>query len=132
HRCPGQLRGVPARGRVRQKLQPAHARAHQEEHQVKRTWTEVGVGILATIGAVYLGFVIVMPLSRYAQMHGLSGEDGGVADGKWQAEQVQETCSDDHELKTVVWVSGGTPVSVGGRQWSAFRAVSSQPRGPAR
>src|SRR4030095_16262545 len=132
HRCPGQLRGVPARGRVRQKLQPAHARAHQEEHQVKRTWTEVGVGILATIGAVYLGFVLVMPFLVTRKCTFYPVMTVASPTGKWQAEQVQETCSDDHELKTVVWVSGGTPVSVGGRQWSAFRAVSSQPRGPAR
>jgi hypothetical protein len=98
---------------------------------MNRTWTKVGVRVLATIGAVYLGFALVMPffVARKCTVYPVMRVPSPA--GKWQAEQVQETCSDDNELKTVVWVSGGTSVNLGVRKWSAFRAVSSQPTGPS-
>lgn len=49
--------------------------------------------------------------------------------GKWQALQEQEMCSDDNQLKTVVWVSTEKSVILGGKKWSAFQAVASQPTG---
>jgi len=50
---------------------------------------------------------------------------------KWHAEQEQETCNNDNELKTVVWVSTTKSNDIGSKRWSAFRAVSSQPTGPS-
>ena len=98
---------------------------------MKRAWAKAAVGILATIGALYIGLALVMPflVTRKCTVYPVMTVASPT--GKWQAEQVQETCNDDNELKTVVWVSGGKSVNVGGRKWSAFRAVSSQPTGPS-
>ena len=98
---------------------------------MKPAWAKVGVGILATIGALYAGLALVTPLlvARKCTVYPVMTVVSPA--GKWQAEQVQQTCDDDNELKTVVWVSNNRSVSVGGRKWSAFRAVSSQPTGPS-
>jgi hypothetical protein len=92
-----------------------------------RAWARIGVGVLATIGALYVGLAVLMPFivtrtcTVYPVMTVLSPT------GNWRAEQVQETCNDDNLVKTVVWVSNDRWVNAGGRKWSAFRAVSSRP-----
>jgi len=96
-----------------------------------RRWAKCGVGVLATIGALYVGFAVLMSFlatrtcTVYPVMTLVSPS------GKWHAEQVQETCNDDHQLETVVWVATARSVNLGGKKWSAFRAVSSQPMGPS-
>lgn len=96
-----------------------------------RAWAKIGVGILATIGALYVGFAFLMPflVTRTCTLYPVMTV--ASPNGKWRAEQVQETCNDDNELKTVVWVSTTKSVNVDGKRWSAFRAVSSQPTGPS-
>ena len=96
-----------------------------------RAWAKVGVGILATIGALYVGFAVLMSfvVKRTCTVYPVMTV--ASPSGNWRAEQVQETCSDDNLLKTVVWVSTGKSVNVGGKKWSAFQAVSSQPTGPS-
>lgn len=96
-----------------------------------RTWAKVGVGILATIGALYIGFALLMPFVVERSCTVYPVMTVASPNGNWRAEQVQETCNDDNLLKTVVWISTGESSSVGGRKWSAFRAVSSQPTGPS-
>lgn len=96
-----------------------------------RAWAKVGVGILATIGALYVGFALLMPfvVERSCTIYPVMTV--ASPNGNWRAEQVQETCNDDNLLKTVVWISTGQSSNVGGRKWSAFRAISSQPTGPS-
>jgi hypothetical protein len=96
-----------------------------------RAWAKIGVGILATIGALYIAIAILVPVlvSRTCTVYPVMTV--ASPSGKWRAEQVQETCNDDNVLKTVVWISNDKSVNVGGRKWSAFRAVSSQPTGPS-
>jgi hypothetical protein len=48
--------------------------------------------------------------------------------GKFSAFQEQETCTDDNQTKTVVWISDAKDPRT---RWSAFRALSSQPTGTA-
>jgi len=96
-----------------------------------KPWAKVGVGVLATIGALYVCFALVAPflVARKCTVYPVMTVASPA--GKWQAEQVQETCDDDNQLKTLVWVSSNGAVSIAGRKWSAFRAVSSQPTGPS-
>jgi hypothetical protein len=96
-----------------------------------RAWAKFGVRILATIGALYVGFAILLSffVTRTCTVYPVMTVSS--PSGKWHAEQVQEICNDDNELKTVVWVSTSRSVNLGGRKWSAFRAVSSQPTGPS-
>jgi len=96
-----------------------------------RTWAKVGVGILATIGTLYVGFAVLMSfvVKRMCTVYPVMTVPS--PSGSWRAEQVQETCNDDNLPKTVVWVSTDKSVNVGGKKWSAFRAVSSQPTGPS-
>jgi hypothetical protein len=96
-----------------------------------RSWTKFGFGMLATIGALYLGFAVLMPfiVKRSCTVYPVMTVPSPT--GSWYAEQVQEICDDDDLLKTVVWVSTNKSVNVGGKKWSAFRAVSSQPTGPS-
>jgi hypothetical protein len=94
-------------------------------------WAKIGVGILATIGALYVASTVLMSflVSRTCTVYPVM--IAASPSGKWRAEQEQETCTDDKVLKTVVWVSTDRSVNVGGKRWSAFRAVSSQPTGPS-
>ena len=94
-------------------------------------WAKAGVGILATIGALYVTFSFFMSffVTRSCTVYPVMTV--ASPSGKWRAEQEQETCNDDNVLKTVVWVSTDKSVNVGGKKWSAFRAVSSQPTGPS-
>jgi hypothetical protein len=96
-----------------------------------RAWAKIGVGILATIGALYVGFAVLMSfvVTRTCTVYPVMTVPSPA--GNWRAEQEQETCNDDNVLKTVVWVSTDKSVNAGGKKWSAFRAVSSQPTAPS-
>jgi hypothetical protein len=96
-----------------------------------RAWAKVGVGILAMIGALYVGFAVLMPFVVERSCTVYPVMTVASPSGNWRAEQVQETCNDDNLLKTVVWISTETSNNVGGKKWSAFRAISSQPTGPS-
>jgi hypothetical protein len=91
-----------------------------------RAWAKVGTGILATIGALYIGFGVLMSfvVTRTCTVYPVMTVPS--PGGTWRAEQVQETCNDDDLLKTVVWVATDKSVNLGGKKWSAFRALSSQ------
>jgi hypothetical protein len=96
-----------------------------------RAWAKIGVGILASIGALYIGVALLMPFIVERSCTVYPVMTVASPSGHWRAEQVQETCNDDNLLKTVVWISTEKSSSIGGRRWSAFRAISSQPTGPS-
>ena len=96
-----------------------------------RAWAKVGVGILAMIGALYVGFAVLMPFVVKRSCTVYPVMTVASPSGNWRAEHVQETCNDDNLLKTVVWIYTETSNNVGGKKWSAFRAISSQPTGPS-
>lgn len=86
------------------------------------------VGCFAAIGVFYTclialaSFLPVNSCTTYPAMTVPSPS------GKFSAFQEQETCTDDNQTKTVVWMSDNkTP----GTRWSVFRALSSQPTGTA-
>lgn len=96
-----------------------------------RTWAKVTVGIFATIGVLYVGLAVLASFlaerTRTCTTYPVLAVSSPT--GKWRAEQNQETCNDDNQLKTVIWISDGRSVNIGGKRWSAFRAISSQPAG---
>jgi hypothetical protein len=96
-----------------------------------RAWAKIGVGILASVGALYIGLALLMPFIVERSCTVYPVMTVASPSGNWRAEQVQETCNDDNLLKTVVWISTEKSRSIGGKRWSAFRALSSQPTGPS-
>ena len=96
-----------------------------------RAWAKIGVGILASVGALYIGLALLMPFIVERSCTVYPVMTVASPSGNWRAEQVQETCNDDNLLKTVVWISTEKSRSIGGKRWSAFRAISSQPTGPS-
>jgi hypothetical protein len=105
------------------------AAANDSAHM--RAWAKVGIGVLATIGVLYVGFAVLTSfvVGRTCTVYPVTTVPS--PSGNWRAEQVQETCNDDNLPRTVVWLSTGKSVDVGGKRWSAFRAVSSRPTGPS-
>ena len=90
-------------------------------------WTVVVLSVFAVVGVLYSALLLIMwlgPPAASCTVYPVMSVPS--TSGRLQAEVRNEICESKQRYETIVWLSDGTSVNLGGKTWSAFIAPSAQ------
>ncbi len=84
------------------------------------TFAAIGILYVAMIAFFWLGPSVTVSCTQYPVMS-VPSPSGG-----FRAEVKNEVCTSKGRRKTIVWLTDGVPVNVGGKTWTALIAPYTQ------